>query len=391
MHRQVLPKSKKLDRLSRDIVFILGYKEENREAFDGTWNRYLKEHFFTPTYIFLDSEGNPQFKNVSDRYMHRMVSETSLVSTLGKLLKKNGKGAPRRNWTKVHKSLKEARETFEAGEPDKVMKILDKVIKKNAVPVLTERAKRLRAEISDKKFLAAEKERLEKTKPEPEESVEYESDSVYRETMAEALKGNIVKARDDLAFFLDADEGRDKYKKMLELRKRLEKQCKGAFTTGRVRAKEITFVGTDSELVEIGAIMGIKLPVVDEITIQFWVLTNKGNVFAGYRTYRDVKKGNHHQIAAYIQYSELEKKGEWSADEQVEDMRFEVYVSNELVASRVDSGKPKPEWWNTEDVKPLTFFHESGWGWDSGTMKPGRDGLVYGRPEAGPGKKKSDK
>ncbi|TET39043.1 MAG: hypothetical protein E3J72_01455 [Planctomycetota bacterium] len=380
--------SSKLEKLSRDIVFILGYKEENRKTHDAAWQRYLPEFFYTPTYIYLDSEGYPLFQDISDRQMHRMVSERELLSTLKKLLKKNGKGAPRRNWKKVRKGLREAEETLESDGTDKAVKALDKIIRKNAVPVLTERARSMRMEMLDNKFLAAEKERLAGVKPEPEDSVEYESDTIYRHAVADALEGNIIKARDALAFFLDADEERDKYKNMLELKKRLAAQCKDAFTAGRMRAKAISFVGTDKRLFEIGALLESELPLVDEMTVQFWALTDKGSVYAGYRTYKNVKKGMHHMVAAYIVYSDLRKTGEWERNEYVADMRVEIYVSNELVASGVHSGKPGTGWWSNADVRPLTFYHESGWGWDSGTMTPVRDGLVYGRPDI---KKKSDK
>ncbi|MHC4663556.1 MAG: hypothetical protein ACYS8W_18000 [Planctomycetota bacterium] len=395
MLRQVLPKSKKLGKLSENIVFILGHKENNREAFDKTNETYLPQFFYTPSYIFLDSKGNMHFPEITEERMHKMFQEDRLADTLKNLLKKNGKGISRKRRQEICGKIDKAEKLLKDGKPDNAVKEFEALSKaKNISHALKERVLRRIMEIADEKILKEEEARLKKEAPPADDTLEHEFHKTYVEAVTAALKGNYIKAREEFAYLIDTtDEDKDNTR-LVEMHKRIEKQCRDAFVAGRIKTTRLRIEGQKEKYWEAGVMITTKLPVVEEIVVQFWALTEKGEVFAGYQTYENVKKGLRHQVAAYIPYSKLTKtrtaKG-YDRYDSVVDVHYTIYVSREAVASRNLVEKPEKEWWKTADAKQLTFFHDPGWGWDSGTMKPTQDfGLFYEQPETPPEEEKKE-
>ncbi|TET39042.1 MAG: hypothetical protein E3J72_01450 [Planctomycetota bacterium] len=412
MYNRVLRNSAEINALAKDFVCILCYKELNQDA----WNRgsvyFLPQSFYTPSYVFADSEGNELLPGVRAKMMHRKFPEKELAATFRTVLKQVGKGMPRDKWKAVRKQLQEAEDAFECNDATRALQLLDAVTAENAVPCLTGRAKRRRLELSDYAFLLREAARLDQEaairkysdlarayagRPEGEEAMkklaEYgisepvrpsvdgdliESEEIYRRAVNAALRGDIISARDEMSFFMDAADEPERHPKHLALHDRLSARCEDAFGAGRVKITKVFLRHTGQKYWEIGVTIGSRLPRVDRLTIQYWVLTGLDNVFAAYQTFGNVERGNRHQHAAYLPFSDL-GNGTAGGEVGVRDVYFEVFVSNEVVACASLSSSPKKTWWLGTVVKPLAFIDVPGWGWDSGTLTPGEErGVIYG-------------
>ena len=52
-------KGRKIQAASKDFVCLYGHKENTPKLWGLVWPRYMPQYFFTPTYIFADSEARP--------------------------------------------------------------------------------------------------------------------------------------------------------------------------------------------------------------------------------------------------------------------------------------------------------------------------------------------
>jgi HEAT repeat protein len=420
MYNGVLRNSAEINALAKDFVCILCYKELNQDD----WNRgsvfFLPQSFYTPVCVFADSNGTELLPDLRAEMMHREFPEKKLAETFRKALKQAGKGMPRDKWKAVRKQLREAEEAFECSDATRALQLLDAVTAENAVPRLTGRAKRRRIELSDYAFLLREAARLDQEgairkysdlarayagRPEGEEAMKklaehgisepvppsvdgdlIESGEIYRRAVNAALRGDVLSARDEMSFFVDAADEPKRHPKHLALYDRLSSRCEDAFSAGRVKITKVFLRNTGQKYWEIGVTVGSRLSRVDCLTIQYWVLTGPGNVFAAYQTFGNVERGHRHQHAAYLPFSDLGNgtaRGEDDAEVGVKDVYFEVFVSNEVVACASLSSSPKRAWWMGTVVKPLAFIDVPGWGWDSGTLTPVEErGVIYGSDDA---------
>jgi len=374
MYGQVMSKSKSLFKLSKDIVFILGHMQDTKEAMHKTWVQYMPHKFYTPTYIFLDSYSNPLFQEVTNKYMHRMISEKLLVSTLETHLKSHGKGLPHKKWKEIKDRFNKAEQAVKDGDLEAGAEILGSIVKEKPSPVLTERANRKRNEILDVIFLAKLKESLT---IDPND----EAMGVYRKALTLACERKFISAQNLCASLIV--EERDS--QIAELHKRMNVHVENAVTGGRIIPRKVPVYGLKEPYWEAVLIFGSKLPIVEEMTVQYFVLTERGNIFAGYQTLKNVEPHFRHVISAYLPCTELEREEKPTGQleyEKITDLRYEIYLFNEMVASRNYIEKPKSEWWKETKVKNLIFLTNPGWGWDSGIrMTRSTEGALFKRPK----------
>ncbi|MHC4663555.1 MAG: thioredoxin family protein [Planctomycetota bacterium] len=420
MYRGILRNSPAIDELAGDFVCILAYREVSPDAWKRASVYFLPQTFYTPTYVFADPKGNELLPGLSSEFMRMAFPEDRLAAAMKEVLAKVGKGIPRAGWTDVKRNLAMAQEAFEDGDATRSLKLLDGIIGKDSIPLLTERARRKREEMLDHAFLLRESAELDHTAairrlsdlarayagrpegeearkkllehgikeplpPRPDDEITENAEDVYRRAVSAALRGDAISARDELAFFLEASGEPEKYPRHVSLHKRLEERCRGAVGAGRMKVTKIRLKNTGELYWEIGITLTSLLARVDRLTIQYWALTEKDKVFAGYREFVNVPQGNRHQHAAYLPFIMIDTTtlpdGAVNG-EVVTDVRLEIFVSNEVVARASLEADPGAQWWTRENVKPLSFMDESGWGWDSGTLRPsGEIGIVYGREE----------
>jgi len=381
MYGQVMSASERLEAMSNDIVFILGHMQENSASLHKAWIQFMPHHFFTPTYIFLDSEGNPQFEDVSKKYMHRMISEDKLVSILETLLHDQGKGLSHSVWIKTRDRFNEAEKSVADGQWIKGLEILEAIEKEKSSPVLVQRAERRRKEIRDMMFLKSEAMRLE-------ESGRSNNDApgaTYGKAIDEAMLGNFITASALCRSFLDKTRDDLETSSITELHTRLKAHIEDAIIAGPIKPTKIPISGMDEPFWEIVITFGTKLPIINKLVVQYWALTDRGNVFAGYQTLENIEPYFRHLTSAYLPFSELEREvstSDRASYEKLKDIRYEIYAGQKLMAFKNLQEDPESEWWSQTKVRSLKFLKKPGWGWDSLTRMTKSDkGLIYKRPE----------
>ncbi|MEW6746418.1 MAG: thioredoxin family protein [Planctomycetota bacterium] len=387
MYRDVFPRSKRLEALSRDVVFIVGHLEENPAAFHKAWIQYLPCDFFTPTYIFLDAEGRPVFEERTRDTMHRMVSEEDLVRILEKLLERNGKGLARTEWQKARSLLDRAEAVVAEGDGTAAAKLLATVAGGTKAPRLAERAARRRAEVLDRMLLDEEVARLER-EASPEGMAESEFYQSWRRGLSRALAGDVIAGRNEFEHLLELASDRENRSRLEELCNRMNAQIEKAIEPGRIKTTRITFAGNPDPYYEILLTLRTMLPNVERLTAQFWGLTDQGRVFAGYQTYENVKPALYHVVSMYLPFSELGTRTAGKGEEELErlvDVHIDLYAGYEWIGACDLEARQRPAWWETREVHALTCFPDPGWQWDhSAKMKRGDFGLVFLRSGVSP-------
>lgn len=344
---QVMPNNERIKELSKDIVFILGHMQEAPEGLYKTWIQYMPHTFYTPTYVFLDSNSEPMFEEVSKKYEHRMIKEDKLVSILEEFLTKHGKGLSFEKWEKYKERFNKA-DTVEA---------LDAFIKEKPSPAFVKKALRKKQVISNTHYFKSEAEKMT------------DKESGRFKALAQAIKGNLFSAQ---ALCRESSE----------LKERIDAQLEGAVTGSKIHPRKIPIYGKDHPYIEVVVRLATTPPNVEEITIQYWALTESGQVFAGFQTYQNMKPYFRHVVSAYLPLEEVNReeaiKGRFKY-EGIKDVRYEVHVSGKCLYSRNMVESPETEWWkNRNNLKSLQFLKYPGWGWHSNTRMTLADkGKVY--------------
>ncbi|MHC4663204.1 MAG: HEAT repeat domain-containing protein [Planctomycetota bacterium] len=419
MYRDVLPDSKLLADITKDIVCVLAHNPDTHKTWTSALRTYLYQYFYHPAYVFADREGNQLFEDFTLEYMHRMVSEDILAGKLKELLDiTGGKIVPREKWKSVRDEIAGAQAQYGKSGAADAVKMLDKIISENGIPVLTKKAEEMKREIFENAFYKEEivrldlersrrtlaevartyrgrsegkkaLEELEKLGVKDPDSLKLSEDElaaieVYRGAIDDALAADYISAVLALETFLKKADA-EKYKTHAELLKMLKPRTENPLEIGPMRVCRKSAYGYGNRYWEVGCTLTSRYTYAGGLTVVFNALTDRGNVFRGFEIFDGIVGEKRHRISAFLPFDKVaiysDENGR-PAREKVIDARFDVWLGGKVVVSRTISGDGKNTWWERAENGRLIFILEQGQ-WESWTLKSKRQrGLIpENRPE----------
>jgi hypothetical protein len=368
-------KSEQLVKPLEDWVPLYVHAVKHDKAYGFARQEYLPDFYLHPVFVFLDSRG----EEISPELMkcHEALTPGQLVELLKKALVMTPKGLTRKQYVNASSLLGKAKAELESGSAAKAKAVLERLVMLEPDCGLRARARKMLDDLQDSgEFLL-------KLASAANEAGVHEIAGEIAEYLQETYKG-LEPAEKSAGLELPEENDSDVSPELLQAysdafyaaaprdyvecaaalseagpgARQLREAAKALSAKGyRIDNIKVHTKGEKNVYHDLRVMFSNGASWTESLRIQYYFLTDKGRVFAGYEKFGEVEPLSDCRSAAAV-------SGEMLKEEKIVNARAELYMRGELVSSKNLHAAEK-EWWNTANPGGVLFYGRSDCGWSS--------------------------